>query len=197
MSEPDRTTRTAVGTERTDVAPLPRPAAPARVGPVYAPPPGVAAAVGPVEHPVLLWDATVVHGPAVPMEERTAVNRGLPATPRTSLPAGRLDAPPFAPPGPPAWHAPAAAPAPQLPLYVGSPPPARPCSGPVQSGSPAPHGRPARRLSVARFYYAALAILGVVLAIAAHQPKVLIASAVCAVYAIYLFRGGRFVIWIW
>jgi hypothetical protein len=30
-----------------------------------------------------------------------------------------------------------------------------------------------------------------------HEPKVLIASAACAAYSIYLFRGGRFVIWIW
>jgi hypothetical protein len=159
---------------------------------------------------------TVVRRPSVPTEERTVVDRA-PAAARLVSPAAAgflatlspVAAPTPAPPAPgptsgppspllPAWAAPAVtpvprspvAPVPPYPTYPAFPPPVRPAAGPVPA-------RPRRRLSVARFYYAALAILGVVIAVSSHEPKVLIGSVACAAYSIYLFRGGRFVIWIW
>jgi hypothetical protein len=56
-------------------------------------------------------------------------------------------------------------------------------------------GRPRR--SAAWVYYAALAVLGVVLTVAAGTPGLLVPAALCGAYSIYIFRGGRIVIWFW
>jgi hypothetical protein len=90
--------------------------------------------------------------------------------------------PPFAPPYQPYPPTP---PARKLP----SPPP------PPPSRTPAPATR--RRRSVAWIYYTILAVLGLIFAVSKSQPGGLLISALCAAYATYLFRGGRFVIWIW
>lgn len=60
---------------------------------------------------------------------------------------------------------------------------------------PAPRGRPRR--SVAWVYYGIIAIIAVFAAMSTGKPAVLIAAALSAAYAVYIFRGGRFVIWIW
>lgn len=60
---------------------------------------------------------------------------------------------------------------------------------------PAPRGRPRR--SVAWVYYSIIAVIAVFASISSGEPEVLLAAAVSAAYAAYIFRGGRFVIWIW
>lgn len=259
MTEPGNTARIAAGTERTDIVSSPRPGPQGPVGPVYAPPLGMApASVGhavPEPQPVFgvapdspfappptlrrdrapgPADATVVERAtapsseetvartsAIPGDERTVLNRRLPVTSTAASESGVLPAsavpparPTFAPPTvrsplvqggsshpPPAWLAPPpairSAQPPGAGFAPGSTPPNRPTGGPAQGGLPRPPDRPQRRLSAARFYYAALAILGVIVAISSQQPKVLLGAAACAAYSVYLFRGGRFVIWIW
>jgi len=83
-----------------------------------------------------------------------------------------------------------------------TPPPDQPYS----SGHPtrnlrSPQARPnaatRRRRSVAWIYYTILAVLALIFAINKSQPGGLLISALCSAYATYLFRGGRFVLWIW
>ena len=54
-----------------------------------------------------------------------------------------------------------------------------------------------RRRSVAWVYYAIIAILGVVSAFSTGQTGILPPALLCAAYSTYIFRGGRFVVWIW
>lgn len=57
--------------------------------------------------------------------------------------------------------------------------------------------RQQRRRSVAWVYYAILAIIALVGTFASHTPAGIIPTALLAAYSVYIFRGGRFVIWIW
>jgi hypothetical protein len=56
--------------------------------------------------------------------------------------------------------------------------------------------RPTRRRSIAWVYYAILAIAGIWIGFSAHIAA-LLPGVLCALYSAYLFRGGRFVLWIW
>lgn len=56
-------------------------------------------------------------------------------------------------------------------------------------------GRQIRR-SKAWVYYFLLAVVSIV-AIPSIGPIMLVTAGLCGAYATYLFRGGRFVIWIW
>ncbi len=56
--------------------------------------------------------------------------------------------------------------------------------------------RRARTHYVAATFYTLMALLGIVGAIQG-KPVTLIATVVAGLYAAYLWRGGRFVIWIW
>ena len=53
-----------------------------------------------------------------------------------------------------------------------------------------------RRRSIAWIYYAALTVLSL-FAIPATSGGSLLVTVACGLYATYLFRGGRVVIWIW
>lgn len=53
-----------------------------------------------------------------------------------------------------------------------------------------------RRRSIAWVYYAILAAVGLYLGFDVNA-SLLIPGALCAMYSVYLFRGGRFVLWIW
>ena len=53
-----------------------------------------------------------------------------------------------------------------------------------------------RRRSVAWVYYAILSAVGLYAGFDVNA-SLLIPGALCALYAVYLFRGGRFVLWIW
>jgi hypothetical protein len=71
-------------------------------------------------------------------------------------------------------------------------------AAPVPPGAPFPVslGQRTKRRSAAWIYYAVLSLVGVVAA-AAGTPQALLGTAVAALYAVYLFRGGRVVIWFW
>ncbi|MET8758819.1 hypothetical protein [Lentzea sp. NPDC004782] len=56
--------------------------------------------------------------------------------------------------------------------------------------------RRARRRSIAWVYYAILAAVGVWVGFSTHIAA-LFPGLLCALYSVYLFRGGRFVLWIW
>ncbi len=45
-------------------------------------------------------------------------------------------------------------------------------------------------------FYLVIAVVGVIMAIGG-QPATLVVTALAGAYSAYLFRGGRFVIWIW
>lgn len=49
---------------------------------------------------------------------------------------------------------------------------------------------------IAGTFYLLIAIFGVVFGVS-QQPSLLIGAAIAGLYSVYLFRGGRFVIWIW
>ena len=55
--------------------------------------------------------------------------------------------------------------------------------------------RRAKRHYIAATFYTLLAVLGLI-ATFAGQPSGLLATAICGLYAIYLWRGGRFVVFI-
>lgn len=57
-------------------------------------------------------------------------------------------------------------------------------------------GRRRRPHYVAATFYLIIAIAGVVVGVS-QAPAALIAAVVAGLYSVYLFRGGRFVIWIW
>jgi hypothetical protein len=52
-----------------------------------------------------------------------------------------------------------------------------------------------RKRSLAWIYYTIIAIAGVVVAFS--YPQTLLVSLVAGAYALYLYRGGRWVIWFW
>jgi hypothetical protein len=54
-----------------------------------------------------------------------------------------------------------------------------------------------RRRSVAWVYYAMIAALALVGTFSTGQMAGLLVAAVAVAYSTYLFRGGRFVLWIW
>jgi hypothetical protein len=56
--------------------------------------------------------------------------------------------------------------------------------------------KPKRKRSVAWLYYALISIVSLIAAFGV-DPRALIVTAVCGAYSVYLFRGGRFVLWIW
>jgi hypothetical protein len=62
-----------------------------------------------------------------------------------------------------------------------------------------PAQRPAgrRKRSIAWVYYTILATVGLISSIGKADAGLLLPTIVCAAYATYLYRGGRFVIWIW
>ena len=53
--------------------------------------------------------------------------------------------------------------------------------------------RPQR--SIAWVYYTILAVVSLILA--PWAPAILLFTALFAIYAVYIYRGGRFVLWIW
>ena len=55
---------------------------------------------------------------------------------------------------------------------------------------------PTRRRSKAWVYYTLLAFAGFVTTCAGH-PVAILGTAIFAAYAVYLYRGGRFVVWFW
>lgn len=95
----------------------------------------------------------------------------------------------------PTYPAPSPAPA----AYPPHNPPGPGRQGPAVGVPSAPSARqPARRRrSIAWIYYSIIAVVSVFAAISTGKPQVLIATALCTAYAIYLYRGGRFVLWIW
>lgn len=52
-----------------------------------------------------------------------------------------------------------------------------------------------RKRSIAWIYYALLAAVGVIASF--QSPVILVAALACGAYSAYIFRGGRFVLWIW
>jgi hypothetical protein len=54
-----------------------------------------------------------------------------------------------------------------------------------------------RKRSIAWVYYAILATLCLIGSINAADARLLFPTMLCAAYATYLYRGGRFVFWIW
>ena len=54
----------------------------------------------------------------------------------------------------------------------------------------------ARRRSTAWVYYAIIAVLGIVAAGSSHGST-LVVTALAGLYSVYLFRGGRIVVWFW
>ena len=81
-------------------------------------------------------------------------------------------------------------------------------AAPVRSGIPsAPPGNAGfgsitrtadgRRRSVAWLYYSLFAVLSLIGAIATGKPVGVVGTLLFGSYAVYLFRGGRFVLWIW
>ena len=52
-----------------------------------------------------------------------------------------------------------------------------------------------RKRSIAWIYYALLALVGVIAGFQA--PAAFLVALACGAYSAYLFRGGRFVLWIW
>ncbi len=56
--------------------------------------------------------------------------------------------------------------------------------------------RPVRRRSKAWVYYAVLAVLFLFAVPSTHGAS-LIATALCGLYAAYIYRGGRIVLWFW
>lgn len=56
--------------------------------------------------------------------------------------------------------------------------------------------RPRKTHWVAGTFYLLLAILGIVATVQGHAGG-LLATALFGLYSIYLYRGGRFVVWIW
>ena len=60
-----------------------------------------------------------------------------------------------------------------------------------------PYRQPGRRRSKAWVYYAAIAVLAVIGGIVTQSPSALLPAVLCAAYSVYIYRGGRFVFWIW
>lgn len=50
--------------------------------------------------------------------------------------------------------------------------------------------------SKAWIYYAILTVIAIIAAFSTRGVT-LVPAAICAAYAAYLYRGGRFVIWFW
>jgi hypothetical protein len=56
--------------------------------------------------------------------------------------------------------------------------------------------RPAKKRSLAWIYYALIAVVCGYLGFD-KSIGLLVPAGLCAAYSAYLFRGGRFVVWIW
>jgi len=56
--------------------------------------------------------------------------------------------------------------------------------------------RPTRKRSLAWIYYALIAAVCTYVGFD-NSVEALVPAALCAGYSVYLFRGGRFVLWIW
>jgi hypothetical protein len=77
-------------------------------------------------------------------------------------------------------------------------------SAPPPAAPPPPHPLATTTSSVSRrrphyiaaTFYLVLAVLGIVAAVNGH-PSSLVLTAIAGAYSMYLYRGGRFVIWIW
>jgi hypothetical protein len=82
---------------------------------------------------------------------------------------------------------------PSAPVPASSPQPQRPAPS-TPSGS-LRRTADGRARSVAWVFYGLLSILSLVLAFS--EPHLLIGALVTGLYSIYLFRGGRFVLWIY
>ena len=54
-----------------------------------------------------------------------------------------------------------------------------------------------RRRSKAWIYYSVITVLIVIGSLSAGKPAGLIGAAATGLYAWYIYRGGRFVLWIW
>jgi hypothetical protein len=63
--------------------------------------------------------------------------------------------------------------------------------------APAQRSTCRRKRSVAWVYYTILATLCLIGSINAADARLLLPTMLCAAYATYLYRGGRFVFWIW
>jgi hypothetical protein len=84
---------------------------------------------------------------------------------------------------------------PDLPYGPGNSQPA-----PGRQPDAAPSARPSarrRRRSIAWIYYGIIAILAVIATFSTGKPQMLIVTVLCTAYAIYIYRGGRIVFWIW
>lgn len=56
--------------------------------------------------------------------------------------------------------------------------------------------KPTRKRSLAWIYYSIIAAVGTYFGFAT-DIRALLLAALAAAYAVYLYRGGRFVLWIW
>jgi hypothetical protein len=56
--------------------------------------------------------------------------------------------------------------------------------------------RPTKKRSLAWIYYAIIASICAFIGFNT-TAGLLVPAALCALYSVYLFRGGRFVVWIW
>lgn len=54
-----------------------------------------------------------------------------------------------------------------------------------------------RRRSVAWIYYAVLSVLALIVGVSSAGFAMVLGALLLAAYAVYLFRGGRFVLWVW
>jgi hypothetical protein len=64
------------------------------------------------------------------------------------------------------------------------------------SSIPLPGSPASARRSKAWIYYALLSVLSLA-SVASGAAAGLIAAPLLALYSVYLYRGGRFVVWIW
>lgn len=140
---------------------------------------------------------------APPIEATTQRSWLLAPEPAASPPAS--SAPLLPPPEAPPTVTSAPPPLPDVaPWAPATGPGARLGSGPPHASWPAPGPRGSlrstadgRRRSVAWVYYAVLSVIGFFLAITTGTPGVLLPAILAGLYSVYLFRGGRFVLWIW
>ncbi|WP_043717805.1 hypothetical protein [Kutzneria sp. 744] len=56
--------------------------------------------------------------------------------------------------------------------------------------------KPTRKRSLAWIYYSVIAVVATCFGFAT-DIRALLLAVIAAAYAVYLYRGGRFVLWIW
>jgi hypothetical protein len=61
---------------------------------------------------------------------------------------------------------------------------------------PNPQGKPTRKRSIAWIYYSIISVVAICIGFAT-DIRALLPGIIAAAYAVYLYRGGRFVLWIW